>query len=248
MTQYQTGELAKQCGVSIRTIQYYDKKGLLTSTKTEDNGRRVFDTQSKQDLEIILILKRFGFSLKDIKKIIVEENKLKTIRSMIEQRVLNIEHEIQKNKMLLSEMEQFKSYIGKDSEAPLNKLLETSQYVANKGIMSTLTRSIIYRVLPVVIVQYTALLTSIITRKWWPNFVVLPFLIIFAVYFTNFIYKRLMYVCPNCQEVFRPNIKSWLFASHTPKTRKLQCPNCHETSHCMAIGQRIEDSNELMKV
>ena len=86
MTQYQTGELAKRCNVSIRTIQYYDKKGLLTSTKTEDNGRRVFDEQSKQDLEIILIFKRFGFSLKDIKKIIVEENKLKTIRSMIEQR------------------------------------------------------------------------------------------------------------------------------------------------------------------
>lgn len=143
MTQYQTGELAKQCGVSIRTIQYYDKKGLLTSTKTEDNGRRVFDTQSKQDLEIILILKRFGFSLKDIKKIIAEENRLKMIRSMIEQRALNIEHEIQKNKMFLSEMKQFKSYIGKDSEAPLNKLLETSQYVANKGIMSSLTRSII---------------------------------------------------------------------------------------------------------
>ncbi len=80
--------------------------------------------------------------------------------------------------MLLSEMKQFKSYIGKDSEAPLNKLLETSQYVANKGIMSSLTRSIIYRVLPVVIVQYTALLTSSIMKKWWPNFVALPFLII----------------------------------------------------------------------
>ena len=53
MTQYQTGELAKQCNVSIRTIQYYDRKGLLTSTKTEDNGRRVFDEQSKQDLEIV---------------------------------------------------------------------------------------------------------------------------------------------------------------------------------------------------
>ncbi|WP_214269560.1 MerR family transcriptional regulator, partial [Staphylococcus pseudoxylosus] len=39
MTQYQTGELAKRCNVSISTIQYYDRKGLLTSTKTEDNGR-----------------------------------------------------------------------------------------------------------------------------------------------------------------------------------------------------------------
>ncbi|MDW8797864.1 MerR family transcriptional regulator [Staphylococcus pseudoxylosus] len=248
MTQYQTGELAKQCNVSIRTIQYYDRKGLLTSTKTEDNGRRVFDEQSKQDLEIVLILKRFGFSLKDIKKIIVEENKLKTIRSMIEQRALNIEHEIQKNQMLLSEIKQFKSYISKNSEAPLNKLLETSQYVANKGNMSTLTRAIVYRMLPMAIVQYTAIVTSIITRKWWPSFVVLPFLMIFAVYFTHFIYKRLKYVCPNCQEVFKPNIKTWLFASHTMKTRKLQCPYCHEISHCMAIGQKMEDSNILRKV
>lgn len=239
MTQYQTGELAKQCDVSIRTIQYYDRKGLITSTKTEQNGRRVFDEQSKQDLEIILILKRFGFSLKDIKKITVEENKLKSVRSMIEQRALNIEYEIQRNQMLLSEIKQFKNYIDKDSQAPLNKLLETNQYVTNKGNMNILTRSIIYRVLPVVIVQYTALLASVITRKWWPSISVLPFLIAFAVYFTRFIYKHLMYVCPNCQEVFKPNIKSWLFASHTPKTRKLQCPNCCETSHCMAIGQKM---------
>ncbi|MBF0812393.1 MULTISPECIES: MerR family transcriptional regulator [Staphylococcus] len=239
MTQYQTGELAKQCDVSIRTIQYYDRKGLITSTKTEQNGRRVFDEQSKQDLEIILILKRFGFSLKDIKKITVEENKLKSVRSMIEQRALNIEYEIQRNQMLLSEIKQFKNYIDKDSQAPLNKLLETNQYVTNKGNMNILTRSIIYRVLPVVIVQYTALLASVITRKWWPSISVLPFLIAFAVYFTRFIYKHLMYVCPNCQEVFKPNIKSWLFASHTPKTRKLQCPNCCETSHCMAIRQKM---------
>ena len=239
MTQYQTGELAKQCDVSIRTIQYYDRKGLITSTKTEQNGRRVFDEQSKQDLEIILILKRFGFSLKDIKKITVEENKLKSVRSMIKQRALNIEYEIQRNQMLLSEIKQFKNYIDKDSQAPLNKLLETNQYVTNKGNMNILTRSIIYRVLPVVIVQYTALLASVITRKWWPSISVLPFLIAFAVYFTRFIYKHLMYVCPNCQEVFKPNIKSWLFASHTPKTRKLQCPNCCETSHCMAIRQKM---------
>ncbi|WP_436956532.1 hypothetical protein [Staphylococcus sp. AS1337] len=148
----------------------------------------------------------------------------------------------------MAEMKQFKSYISKDSEAPLNKLLETSQYVSNKGNVSTLTRAIVYRVLPMAIVQYTAFVTSIIMRKWWPSFVVLPFLMIFAVYLTRFIYKHFKYVCPNCQEVFKPNIKSWLFASHTSKTRKLQCPYCHEVSHCMAIGQTIEDSNLLRKL
>lgn len=50
MTQYQTGELAKRCNVSIRTIQYYDRKGLLTSTKDEDNGS--FQTTKKSVIKI----------------------------------------------------------------------------------------------------------------------------------------------------------------------------------------------------
>ncbi|MDW4275419.1 MerR family DNA-binding transcriptional regulator [Staphylococcus saprophyticus] len=57
MSQYQTGELAKLKNVSVRTIQYYDRKGLLKTVQTAKNGRRIFDEQSKQDLEIILILK-----------------------------------------------------------------------------------------------------------------------------------------------------------------------------------------------
>ena len=28
-TQYTTGELAKRCGVSVRTVQYYDNRGVL---------------------------------------------------------------------------------------------------------------------------------------------------------------------------------------------------------------------------
>ena len=67
MTLYQTGELAKHCNVTVRTIQYYDKKGLLQSMPSSSNGRRLFDEQSKVNLEIILILKSIGFSLKDIK-------------------------------------------------------------------------------------------------------------------------------------------------------------------------------------
>ncbi|PHK49636.1 MerR family transcriptional regulator [Staphylococcus edaphicus] len=240
MTQYQTGDLAKCCNVSIRTIQYYDKKGLLASTKNEENGRRRFDAKSKQDLEIILMLKRFGFRLKDIKKLLAENNKLKTVRSMIEQSALDIEQEIYKNQILLSEMKQFNKFIGKESKAPLNKLLETKQYVTNNDNLNTLTRSIIYQVLPVALIQYTALVTSLITKKWLPCLIVLPFMIAFAINLTHLTYKRLIYVCPNCQEVIKPNIMAWLLASHTPKTRKLQCPHCHETSHCMAIDKRMK--------
>ena len=30
MSKYTTGEIAKLCGVSVRTVQYYDERGILT--------------------------------------------------------------------------------------------------------------------------------------------------------------------------------------------------------------------------
>lgn len=38
MSQYQTGELAKLKNVSVRTIQYYDRKGLLKTVQTAKMG------------------------------------------------------------------------------------------------------------------------------------------------------------------------------------------------------------------
>lgn len=32
MSLYTTGELAKKCNVSVRTIQYYDERGILVPT------------------------------------------------------------------------------------------------------------------------------------------------------------------------------------------------------------------------
>lgn len=237
MSQYQTGELAKQKHVSVRTIQYYDKKGLLKTVKTGENGRRIFDEQSIQDLDIILVLKTFNFSLKDIKKIMNEKNKLQTVRTMLEQKETEIEKEMQNNKSMLTEVQLFKQYIGQHSEAPLEKLLATKAYVNQKSKMRQFKQSVLYRVVPIAIFQYTALAASILTRKWWPFLFTLPVLFTFAIYFTIYIYSALTYVCPNCQETFKPSLKQWLFTAHTPKTRKLQCPHCTQVSHCIAITQ-----------
>lgn len=237
MSQYQTGELAKLKNVSVRTIQYYDRKGLLKTVQTAKNGRRIFDEQSKQDLEIILILKAFNFSLKDIKTILNEKNKLKTVRVMLAQKELDIEKEMQSHKTLLAEIRQFKQYIGRRSEAPLEKLLETKTYVNQKPKMKQFKQSVLYRIIPIGIFQYTALIVSMVTKKWWPLLSTLPILFTYAVNFTIFTYTALSYVCPNCQATFKPNLKQWMFSAHTPKTRKLQCPHCDQDHHCVAVVQ-----------
>ncbi|GHU41689.1 hypothetical protein FACS1894111_04360 [Clostridia bacterium] len=49
MSKYTTGEVAKLCGVSVRTIQFYDTKGLLHPTELTDGGRRLYsDTDVTQ--------------------------------------------------------------------------------------------------------------------------------------------------------------------------------------------------------
>lgn len=63
---FTVGELASKAGVSVRTLQYYDKIGLLNSTLSE-GGRRMYARYDIMKLQQILFLKSFGFSLEEIK-------------------------------------------------------------------------------------------------------------------------------------------------------------------------------------
>ncbi len=60
------GELAEKVGVTVRTLQYYDKTGLLKSTFSE-GGRRMYTCEDILRLQQVLFLKSFGFPLKEIK-------------------------------------------------------------------------------------------------------------------------------------------------------------------------------------
>ena len=61
------GELAKKMGVTIRTLQYYDKEGMLSPSAESEGGRRLYTDKDIVLLHQILSLKSLGFSLKDIK-------------------------------------------------------------------------------------------------------------------------------------------------------------------------------------
>lgn len=57
MSEYTTGELAKLASVSVRTLQYYDKKDLLKPSKVTESGRRIYTDVDLSRLKLILLLK-----------------------------------------------------------------------------------------------------------------------------------------------------------------------------------------------
>lgn len=62
-------EVSKLAGVSIRTLQYYDKIGLLHPTGYTDAGYRLYDDADLERLQHILLFRELEFPLKDIRAI-----------------------------------------------------------------------------------------------------------------------------------------------------------------------------------
>lgn len=57
-SRYTTGDIAKLTGVSVRTVQYYDAKGLLIPNEISDGGRRLYGTAEVERMRVILISQR----------------------------------------------------------------------------------------------------------------------------------------------------------------------------------------------
>lgn len=72
--QFTTGQFAKLANVSERTIRYYDKAGLLKPTFVMENGYRKYSEDDFIKLQKIISLKHFGFSLDDIKTMVIHDN------------------------------------------------------------------------------------------------------------------------------------------------------------------------------
>lgn len=63
-------QLAKKCGVSVRTLHHYDAIGLLKPAQVTEAGYRLYDEAALERLYLILLFRELGFRLKDIRGIL----------------------------------------------------------------------------------------------------------------------------------------------------------------------------------
>lgn len=69
---YKIGEVVKKLNINRETIRYYENIGLLTENKRDKNGYRLYSEDEVEKIEFILMVKSYGFSLKEIKVIFDE--------------------------------------------------------------------------------------------------------------------------------------------------------------------------------
>ena len=87
-------EVSKLTGVSIRTLQYYDKIGLLHPTSYTESGYRLYDNEALEILQQILLFRELEFPLKEIKNIIggPDFDRNKAVKQQVELLTLKKEH------------------------------------------------------------------------------------------------------------------------------------------------------------
>jgi DNA-binding transcriptional MerR regulator len=90
---WKVGELAKQTGLTVRTLHHYDQIGLFSPSEVTDSGHRIYTEADIAKLQQILSLKQLGFTLEEIKETIENPNfnpirvikvQLETVKKQIE--------------------------------------------------------------------------------------------------------------------------------------------------------------------
>jgi DNA-binding transcriptional MerR regulator len=124
------GELAKQTGISIRTLHYYDEIGLLSPSHHTEIGHRLYIDRDIIRLQQIMSLRQLGFSLQEIRECL--ENPAFSLQKVIDLHRTRLQEEIALSHTLLNRLDS------------ITKEFQTTQSVAVEHLiqaMETITMS-----------------------------------------------------------------------------------------------------------
>ena len=105
------GEVAKKMGITVRTMQYYDKEGLLSPSAESEGGRRLYTDKDLVTLHQILSLKSLGFSLDDIKSRIISLETPTDVATALTEQADSIREKIEQLTDSLTAIEQLKAEV-----------------------------------------------------------------------------------------------------------------------------------------
>ncbi|NLE26812.1 MAG: Hg(II)-responsive transcriptional regulator [Clostridiaceae bacterium] len=92
------GKLAKQCGVGVETIRFYEREGLIEEPQRRDSGYRQYPEETARRVRFIKRAKELGFTLKEIRELLDlrldGEQACDEVRSLAEAKIADIEEKI----------------------------------------------------------------------------------------------------------------------------------------------------------
>jgi MerR family copper efflux transcriptional regulator len=97
------GEICRRTGCTPRTIRHYEAEGLLAPVSTTSGGRKLYGQEAVSIIGMAQVLKRIGYSLRDIRSILsltksenTKDRKLtRKLRKTLSSSISQIQNEIE---------------------------------------------------------------------------------------------------------------------------------------------------------
>ncbi len=128
------GEVAREAGIGIETIRFYERKGLIKEPPRKISGYRQYPTAVVNHLLFIKTAKELGFSLKEISELLSLKLKptgeCKVIKMKAQEKIEEIEGKIrtlQKMKSILGKLTKACPGEGSTNECPILDAISIGQ-------------------------------------------------------------------------------------------------------------------------
>ncbi|MBR3211548.1 MAG: MerR family transcriptional regulator [Firmicutes bacterium] len=233
MSQYTTGEVAKLCGVTVRTVQYYDTRGILTPSALTEGGRRLYDEEDVRKCRIICFLRELDLPIDAIRQLLSEEDPGSVISILLDQQEQVLREEIEGRRQKLERLEDLRRGLRGLGRFSIESIGDIAHIVENRNKLKKLHRNLLIFGLPVNVLQWVTILLWIFKGVWWPFALWAVIAVSYGVWISRYYFRNTAYICPQCHTVFKPTFRQAFFARHTPKTRKLTCVKCGHHGFCV---------------
>ncbi|MBF4693119.1 MerR family transcriptional regulator [Fusibacter ferrireducens] len=233
MSKYTTGEMAKLCDVSVRTVQFYDTKELLKPAELSEGGRRLYSDDDLQKLHLICLLKTFGLSLDAIKDVLNSETPNKVLLLLLEEQARQIHAEIEKGQNQIKAIEVVMTNLRNSKTIQVNSINDIDHIMNGERKLKKTYRTMLAVGIPMDIIEIATIYIWITKGIWWPFAISMVIIIAIAILLLKMYYKNTAYICPECGVKFKPKFREFVFSKHTPKMRKLTCTACEHKGWCV---------------
>ena len=235
MSKYTTGELAKLCGVTVRTVQYYDARGILIPSELSEGGRRLYSEDDLKRMKIICFLRELDLPIDAVSQILNEEHPEKVISLLIGQQEDILLKEISDKQEKLEKLRELKNGLKNRASFSLESIGDIAVIMEGKKKLKKMRWMMVLTGLPVAALQWVAIILWIVKGVWWPFVVWVPAAVFWGIVVSRYYFNHVKYICPECHEVFKPTLKEAFWANHTPTTRKLTCTACGHKGFCVEV-------------
>ena len=235
MSKYSTGELAKLCNVTVRTVQYYDTRGILAPSELSEDGRRLYSEDDLKCMKIICFLRDLDIPIDAISQILKEEHPEKVISLLIERQENALSDEISEKQEKLEKLRELKTGLKSKGSFSLESIGDIATFMEDKKKLKRMHWMMLYTGLPVTALQWFSVIFWIARGIWWPFVVWVLVAVTWGTLISRYYFNHVKYICPECHEVFKPKMKEAFFANHTPTARKLTCTSCGHRGFCVEV-------------